>query len=136
MDRIDDGVVGLDGVVVLLVFDLGDINWSPPPPCAKENLLFDDDEGVGFGFGGGGGDISWSPPPPFAKEKLLFLEDEDGGGLDGVVMGDGSESVLGVAPCLQSESQGPVPGSSTLEKDSANDSGERKQFPGVNLFFL
>mmetsp|Transcript_31550 Transcript_31550/g.74262 ORF Transcript_31550/g.74262 Transcript_31550/m.74262 type:complete len:308 (-) Transcript_31550:107-1030(-) len=130
-DRIDDGVV-------LLAVALGDINWSPPPPCAKENLLLedDDDDGVGFGFCGDG-DISWSPPPPFAKENLL-LEDEDGGGLDGVLIsiGDGSEAFCGVSSIRNLGSESHASGSSLQENDSASDTGERKQFPGVNLFFL
>ena len=45
LDLIDDGVDG----VILFVEVVGDINCSPPPPLAKENLLLEDDEGVGFG---------------------------------------------------------------------------------------
>ena len=76
----------------------GDTSWSPPPPFAKENLLFEYDEGVGLG----GGVFST------VGSALVESESED----------------RGVISCLVwPGSQLSFP--SLLEKDSANDSGKR-----------
>jgi len=88
-------------------------------------VLFEDDEGVGFG-----GDTNWSPPPPFAKENLLFEDDEGvglGGGVFstvGSILTESESEDCGVISCLVGPgSQFSFP--SLLEKDSANDSGKR-----------
>jgi hypothetical protein len=54
LDLVDDGVDG----AVLCAEAAGDINKSPPPPLAKEKLLFELEAGVCFGGGDGIGVVA------------------------------------------------------------------------------